>query len=84
MIIKKIKEKNKSKAVKNFSEFIPETTTQQTLENDINNENDSNKKFIQNTNGNFTEINNTHSNMIIKDISSEVLMEKNKIIKRRR
>ena len=78
---KKIKEKNKSKAVKNFSEFIPETTTQQTLENDINNENDYNKNFIQNTNGNFTEINNTHSNMIIKDISSEVLMEKNKIIK---
>ena len=75
------KEKNKSKEVKNFSEFIPETTTQQSLRDDNSNESESNKNFSQNTNSNFLEFNNTHSNMIIKDISSEVLMEKDKIIK---
>ena len=75
------KDKNKSKAENNFSEFIPETTTQQSLGNDNNNENESNKNFSQNTNSNFLEFNNTHSNMIIKDISSEVLMEKDKTIK---
>jgi hypothetical protein len=73
-------EKNKSKAVKGFSKFYPETTTQQSLENE-NNENDSNKNFRQNTDSNNTDFSNTQSSMIIKDISSEILMQKDKILK---
>ena len=75
------KEKNKSKAIKNFSEFVPETTTQQSLENDNNSQNDSNKNYSENTYSNFNIDNNTHSRIIIKDISSDLLMEKDKIIK---
>ena len=91
--IKKIEDKNKylcffgnkknnkeKKKSKNFSEFIPETTTQQSLENDINSENNSHQSFNQNNNSNSFEYNNTHSGMIIKDISSEILMEKDKTI----
>ena len=77
--------KNKSKVIKNFSEFVPEGTSQHSLENDNDNQNGSNKNYTQNTYSNLkldTNTNtNTHSNLIIKEISSEFLMEKDKNIK---
>lgn len=73
---KRNKEKNNSREVRNFSEFVPEMTIQQNLEIDDNIQNESNKNFE--TNINNIEYNNTNSNMIIKDISSEILMKKDK------